>query len=298
MARIKTLCAVIAVSAAASSCGSYVPDKDLFGTDTRISDSHSAIFGQSSEGRAEADLVGNIRCEIQNGVYLTSLVKNENRNNTAYLSSSWGTQVTLKLTWDETSSLAPGISFIQPMSSMQSRSIGLGGSVSSHATRVETVTFLFSNAELLKSEIADIDASHTKDLPNCNRGETGTVIDSNLKIADFLVDKATLATLGIASTDAAGSSPFSTFQEDLTFVASFGGNVTPTWKLTRLTANTSGNLLAGTRTATGDVLITLGPLAKDDHGNLLHKLDEPAASQHTAGIGAGSTATQINSQTH
>jgi hypothetical protein len=37
------------------------------------------------------------------------------------------------------------------------------------------------------------------------------------------------------------------------------GNVTPGWKLTRVSLNQSGNLLSATRDRTNDLTITLGP---------------------------------------
>lgn len=302
MVRIAIPCLAVVSTAMMTACGTYVPSKDLMQADTRILDTSKADFGQSSEGRLEADLVGNIRCEIANGIYLASIMKHDQKYNVPYLSASWGTQITLKLTWDETSGLAPGVSFIHPMASMQSTSIGIGASATAHATRVETVTFLYENSDLLQgvNDYLGNPENTAKALPDCSVRETGTMIHSDLKIADFVVDKATVASTGIASTDDPSTPPFSVFQEDLTFVGSFSGNVTPTWKLTRFTSNTTGNLLSGSRTTTGDVLITLGPLAKNmgEPGKFLHSLAEPAASQHTAAYGGGATATQVNSQTH
>jgi hypothetical protein len=196
----------------------------------------------------------------------------------------------------------PGFSFVRPRLASQSTSIGVGGSATAHSTRVETITFLFENAELLndaKTWLSSPENTTGTALRDCAKRETGLQIRSDLKIADFVVDKATLASTGIASTDDPSKAPFSTFQEDLTFVATYSANLTPTWKLTRFTANTSGNFLAATRTTVGDVLITLGRLAQDpDTKAYLHRLSEPAASQHTAGIIGAAVATQTNSQAH
>src|ERR1700742_1980455 len=136
MARTRVFYPLIASTVIVSACGTYVPSKDLMHSDNRISNPSSEEFGQSDEGRAEADLVGNIRCEIENGIYLASEVRHNRQNNVPYLATSWGTQVTLKLTWDEMSGLAPGLSFIHSLSGMQSRAIGIGGAVPAHATRV------------------------------------------------------------------------------------------------------------------------------------------------------------------
>lgn len=279
-----------------TACGTLVPGKHLLSTDTRVNDPTKPDFGQSSEGRAEANIIANIRCEIQNGIYAASQIKHDGKYNVPYLYSTWGTQVTLNLTWEEQSSFTPGISIKRPLSNSQSKAIGVGGSASAHATRKETVTFLFANADLYASARDWLDKSKT--LPDCKGRETGTMIDSDLKIADFIVDKATLASTGISSTNDPSEPPFSTFQEDITFVGAYGFDFTPTWTLTRFSANGDGKLVGAIRTTTGDVLITLGPLAPDpaNPGHYLHKLGELAQAQHIAAIGGGATAGQIKSQ--
>jgi len=294
MARIRVLCAVTTSCIAVSACGTYVPQKTLLQADKLGSDGLTADGIRSREGVLEEHIVANIRCDIQNAIFKTTKI-----SKVEYLNESWGTQVTLKLTWDESSGLGPSVSFITPMSAMQSRSISLGASATAHATRVETITFLYKNSDLLKSYQMDL-ANNQNTVPDCRKLTTGLVIDSDLKIGDFIVDKATLASTGEASTDDPDSPPFTTFQEDLTFVGSFGGNITPTWKLTHLAANSSGNLLSGTRTMTGDVLITLGPLVPDQThpGRYLHQLGDAAAAQHVAGITGGAVASQVNSQSH
>jgi hypothetical protein len=292
---------VILASAALAGCGLYVPNKHLSHADRPYIDKTNQELYQNIEGRAEANIIANIRCEIQNGIYVAAAVRHNGQPNVTYLKDNWGTQVTLKLTWDEQSSLSPGLSFIHPLKSSQTRTIGLGGSASAHATRVETVTFIFSNLDLWNSEVADLNAQapDKRALEDCRKGETGTMIDSDLKIADFIVDKATIASTGIASTEEASNPPFSTFQEDLTFVGAYSANFTPTWKLTRFANNSSRNLVAGTRTVTGDVLITLGPLAPaTGPAPSRRQLAEPAASQHTAAFGGGATASQVLSQGH
>lgn len=298
MSRIYIFSAIVCLMLC--SCGLHVPSKSLLRSDKTFSEPSAQEVGQLEEGRAEANIVGNIRCEIANGLYRASLVRHENKNNVGYLTTLWGTQVTLKLTWDEMSGVAPSLSFIHPRGNMQSVSIGPGGSATAHATRLETVTFLFENADLVKGVNDYLDNPENKErlLPDCTSRETGTMIESDLKIAEFIIDKATIASTGIASTEEASKPPFTTFQEDLTFVGAFSGNLTPTWKLTRFASNTSGSLLSASRTTTGDVLITLGALAKDKDGNLLHSLGEPSASQHTAVITGGAAASQQNSQSH
>jgi hypothetical protein len=260
-------------------CGTSVPLKDPL----RTNDLDAQNF--SREGRVEANLVGNIRCEVQNAIY-----EADKLGSMPYLGTTWGTQVTLKLTWDEMSGLTPNVSFIDPMAMMQSFMVNLGASATAHATRLETITFLFENRGLLA-------VAKTKGRQDCRQRETGIMIESDLRIEEFIYDKATLAASHVATTVDPGSPQFSTFQEDLTFVGTLSGNVTPVWKLTRISANTSGNLASATRTTTGDVLITLGALATDQQGNLLPQLGDAGASQHQAALIGGSVGSQNRSQT-
>ena len=302
MSLFRSSAVILFVPAFLSGCGLYVPNKHLFRSDQRYIDPTNQEMFQNTEGRSEANIIGNLRCEIENGIYVAAAIQHDGKNNTAYLRDSWGTQVTLKLIWDEQSSLSPGLSFIHPLSNSQSRTIGFGGSASAHATRIETVTFLYENKALWDAEakwLRDGVANPKQSMSDCTRRETGTMIDSNLKISEFIVDKATVASTGIASTDEPENAPFSVFQEQLTFVGAYSANFTPTWKLTRLGANTTGNLVAGTRTVTGDVIITLGPLLEtSDRKGYQHKLGDLPAALHNAAVIGGATASSISSQIH
>ena len=56
--------------------------------------------------------------------------------------------------------------------------------------------------------------------------------------------------------------PYSVSTE-LKFVIVSSGNITPTWKLLQVSANTSGTLFAANRTRTHDLIITVGPPSGD-----------------------------------
>jgi hypothetical protein len=289
MVHIGRVCAIGALCAAIAACGTLTPQKEVLHPDTYATvqpdPQDKATYLTSREGILEEHLVANIRCELKNG--LSDAMKVQGAG---YL-QDWGTQITLKLTWDEMSNVSPGISFIQPLASTQSRSLGLGGTASSHSTRLETITFLLKNSALLEDRKLDGENEH------CNALTPNYPVASDLKIADFIVDKTTLAGTGVTSTDneiksqdpqikakglvhKAARPTYTTFQEELTFVAVLSGNLTPTWKLTRFTANSSGNTLSGTRTTTGDILITLGAVNCDANG--VCQLQSGPATQHNA----------------
>jgi hypothetical protein len=174
----------------------------------------------------------------------------------------WGANVTFKIQVQDQSSLNPGVSFTNPFEnhiktfptggnvvSPQSFSFGLGLTGGATATRVETISYTYIFSDLIK-EVED-----------CKKFETGFTIQSDLKIQQFITDKATSVGPGEAATGNGQYPPFSTFQDDITFVVFFGGNATPTWKFVTITASSATPLVSATRTDTDEVIITLGPVA-------------------------------------
>ena len=88
-------------------------------------------------------------------------------------------------------------------------------------------------------------------------------MQGDLKIEEFLYDKATVSANGEASNANPNKPPFSTLSNDLTFVSSFGGSVDPVWKLARFTGNTSPTLFNATRGRTNELLLTMAPINKE-----------------------------------
>ena len=50
---------------------------------------------------------------------------------------------------------------------------------------------------------------------------------------------------------------------EITFVIIYGGNVTPSWKLVRVSANQGSTLFSAQRSKTQDLTISMGPQSKD-----------------------------------
>jgi hypothetical protein len=278
---------LIFVFAGLSGCGLYTPSKDILRSDTPTQE-----YPDSDQGNYENRLVNHITCEIAEGLHQAD------RQEIPWL-DRWGTTVTLTITAEDQGGISPGITTINPLQNAifnfpsggnivaaQSFTFSAGASASANALRTETIQFTLRNHTLKQ-----LGSSVCKRTP-------GVLMDGDLKIRQFINDKSTIASLGNASLGDKHP-PFNTWTEEITFVAAYGGTVTPTWKLARITANTASNLLVAERTVTNDLIITLGPLAEHPPapGHPL-ELTQSAMNQHNARVAATAIAVSIQGQTH
>ena len=259
-------------------------------------------------GIDEQTLINHVKCELIDAIKTTLEIDaanrqrliSENKPDLAGYSidwlRDWGATVTLKLTVDEKSTLAPGITFTKPLENIvyafssggsvtakQSRSVGLGASLSSDATRIETISFYYLFSDYLSPD-KRLDCSDSGD----------SLLKGNLRIVDFLNEKITVGRAPNTVDNKPGKSPFSTFTYQVTFVVTKSGNVTPSWSLARVSANTSGNFLSGQRVNTDDLTITMGPPATDSKGEVGPNQDVRDA--HLAALIGQSVATALQSQ--
>ncbi|MEK9278599.1 MULTISPECIES: hypothetical protein [unclassified Bradyrhizobium] len=265
-----------------SDCGLYVPQKDPL-----VQNDIDPRNGMSRQGKIESNIIANIRCEITRGLY-----RAVNTGNVPWL-AGWGTSISLNLTWEETSNVNPGILYTTPIGGSDVFSAGGGVSGSAHSTRNEAITFTLENRELLREAML---TSHASQGLDCSALEDGVTVSSDLKIDEFIYDKASIAGGHEARTRPILYPQFSTFQETLTFVVSVGGDVTPSWKFIRLSVNPGGPFLSGSRTKTSQVIVTLGPLAKPAGPAGAAQLALQAAVQHDAAVAGNATAAAIRSQ--
>jgi hypothetical protein len=63
----------------------------------------------------------------------------------------------------------------------------------------------------------------------------------------------------VGTPSGAGAKKPDTVTYEIKFVIVSSGNVTPTWKLVKVSANTSGTFFSTGRTRTHDLIITIGP---------------------------------------
>jgi hypothetical protein len=296
--------AAVLLSALLAACGTYTPDKDPF-----TSNAPAGKDGPTAQGQYENDIVIHVTCEIAEGLRLVK------RLGIPRLIDDWGTTVTQSITVEDQTGLAPGITATTPLAnriftfptggnvtSPQSFSWSLGGTASANALRTEMIQYTFRNKDILKNTNPGCLDSNTK----------GVMIDGDLKIREFIYDKAQIWAANNASLVGSGPSanqlnPFNTFTEEITFVAAYGGSFTPTWKLARISANASSNLIVSQRTNTNDLIITLGPVKTKDSkghtidyttGNAPVQLEDYAVNQHQARVQAAAIAVSVTGQSH
>jgi hypothetical protein len=177
-----------------------------------------------------------------------------------------------------------------------------------NALRTETIQYTFKNKDAIKFQ-------------KCENTGAGVLIDGDLKIREFIFDKAQIVAAGNGLFDPKSktktSLPYNAWTEEMTFVASYGGTATPTWKLARVSANASSNLVVTQRTNTNDLIITLGPIdpctlgKTDPDWTALHDkpkctllpntplaLTAAAVNQHNARVSANAIAVSITGQAH
>lgn len=281
MVKLRSLAAVLPLMLLPA-CGLQVPDKDPLSTNDIRADN-----GMSRQGIIESNIIANVRCEVTRGLY------NAVTTGGVPWISEWGTSISLNLTWEESTAANAGLLHTTPIGGADVFSIGGGLSGSARATRNESVTMTLENRELINDAILN---SRRKQGHDCSGLETGVTVSSNLKIDEFIYDKATIAVGGVGQTRSNRYPQFSNFQETLTFVVSVGGSVTPSWKFVRLTVNPAGPTLGVARTNTSQIIITLGPLAKPGRPAGSVELATQAAVQHDAAVWGAATAAAIRGQ--
>jgi hypothetical protein len=321
-----SLALTIVASFGLAGCGLYVPEKNILAPDTLDKDN------LSSGGKYEDMIVIHILCETAVGLKKAYELVEAEEGTPAKLTQlawlkDWGTAISLSITAEDQSGLSPGLTLTTPfnnrlfsfptggnVTSPQSFNFIIGGSASASATRAELIQYTYTNNGLLKVadgllKISNKLSSNPPDYDDaCKTSQTGVLIDSDLKIWEFIYDKAVIASNlnasafvpiqekdGTKLTDGGKKVPifktvgytrhpswplYNTFTENITFTAILGGTVTPTWKLARVSANTSGSFLSATRTNTNQLTITMGPIQTQASATAPAKLVQGAQTQH------------------
>lgn len=271
---------LILILACLAGCGTYVPP---------IAEVWDQPNGKlSASGVIELEIKTKVYCELKDAVKAASgIVYYRDNVPSAALPDDWGVQFTIALQIDETGAINPGALLTTPMSNAvngfpnksivttpQSFGFGFGGTLSSQATRVDKISAYYDVGKLKKSL-----ETYDSCIDQSDKGRGGSLLlESDLGIRSWLYD-AVIANNTYKSTPLSASSDPSFKQDILSYEVKFNiissGNVTPTWKLVRITANNGTSpLLSVNRTRSHDLLITFGPSQKPTSG----KGREPSAS--------------------
>jgi hypothetical protein len=282
--RVSTFAAALTLSAtvALSGCGTYVPDLQEF-------------YQSKTEARLRVYyLVEHIECEVITSVQSVLLDdedqaaerKAHGQPEVEVLEwlKKWAAQITLTLSVEEKTSLNPSLTLNRyfptipvfsdyktpnPVNVQRIFNLGLAAAFSTDATRKETLSLYLDFKNITAPDKLKLarEQRDTGQQPNCNPTD-GVFIDGDLKFKDWLYDATLPAAVqggiignyskALAAEEAASKKDV--LSHEVTFVIIYGGNVTPTWKLVDVAANT-GSLpfLAAQRTNTQDAIITLGP---------------------------------------
>jgi len=195
-----------------------------------------------------------------------------------FLPQEWIAQVSLSLQVDESTSLNPGVALntIQPnavtnfpgagsVTTPQSFSLGLGATASATATRIDKFNPSYTIASLMirpGKESVCRDENDPFERKGIRPAKSSPLVLSDLRIREWL-DNAMFVNWAINSTSrapASGQIKPDTISLETKFVIVSSGNITPTWKLVRVSANTGNSpLFALNRTRTHDLIVTIGP---------------------------------------
>jgi hypothetical protein len=252
-----------------SGCGTYVPDiQEFWGTPHDASIKVNKIAGQ-------------VTCELHKAVQQVFYDNATRSGSYATYESSpghpapkyqslawfdkWVVQVNLKLTIMEDTNLTPGVSLttLYPnavttfpgaaaVSTPQQYSTGLGATFTDTATRIDQLNMFFSVREL-KSGKSALALSCIPPPSNAD-----FFVQSDLKLYDWL-SAALLPQYSDIVDYGANTSTQNTIIHDIKFEIVTDGSVNPMWKLVRVTANTSTNLISLGRDRTQELTITFSP---------------------------------------
>jgi hypothetical protein len=228
----------------------------------------------SADGQAlVTEIVHNVTCDVADGLYKIHAEGKENPGGNFL--ATWGVQITLTLTIDEKSALAPGLKFTPP----EPFSLGFGENLSTDATRIDKLSYFYT--------VKDLTAAG-----KCTQRSQGKfLLSSDLKLGQWLHDATALQSL--SETKFPSDDPMSkdVISHEVKFDIVSSGSVTPMWMLHRVTVNGgSGNTLSASRDRTHDLLITLGPAQPvsppgeggDGKAKQMFKPSEAAANAHLA----------------
>lgn len=262
-----------------SSCGFRTPDL------------HSPLETKQDVQISINHIVNRVKCELIQGIIKTLDDDKKIASQNGFAPKltwleKWSAKVTLTLIAEENTSFNPGFSvFNNNHSSVQRFSngsvvttpraltLGLGGGFSSNATRTNKLDFFFAFEDFINSDDTNKDYS----IP-CE--QFGSFLESDLKLGEW-IEEATFANYTDSiKTPKKFTFPQSVISHQVNFVVRASGNLSPGFRLARVTFNQGSIPFFQTlRNKTNDILITLGPTAAAEAVPIKPKTTQAQPSQ-------------------
>ncbi|WP_187387887.1 hypothetical protein [Bradyrhizobium sp.] len=269
----------------------------------------------SATAQIEFEIKKRIYCELKSAVYTAnhfsvtesdSVTGKKTVKMQSLIPLDWSAQVALSLQVDESVALNPGLTFnqllqnattvfgVQTITTPQSFTLGLGATASSTATRIDKFNPEYSVAFLSqKPTSADYicDPARPENDPFRRLGWEPASSSPFLMQSDLGIEKWLLGAMfvnALLPSDVlpkkGGANKVDSVSYEIKFVIVTNGNITPTWRLVRISANSGGATFLGSgRTRTHDLIITIGP--KTNETNNAH-----LASQIGSAVGSANRA--------
>src|SRR5690606_23255942 len=123
----------------------------------------------------------------------------------------------------------------------------------------------------------------------------GMSSDDNLRIADFIRSKVHLSRVSDVLERKPGASPFTVITYQVAFVVTTSAYATPGFKLVAVTLSPTGTMFNGQRVRTNELVLTMGPVKKDERGTVVGPSD-PVRDAALAEMIGRAVATAIQGQ--
>lgn len=236
----RAITACLAMSLLLGGCGTAVPlieGKDNYAT---------ARFAKS--------IAANVHCQLRRAVWQAY-----DEHGPEWF-KDWAAKVVLDLTVTENTAVSPSTLITQPLSPAPNVfNLGLGGGLSSTATRELKFGWFLSFPELIRDEQKRRNFYGPDKVPPCEVSGPEPVY-GDLRIQESLNSGVLVASInGLSSPVYKIGGPLDLIEHNVTFEVEITGNVNPSVVLTQVTFNNGGPILSGRRDRKDNLIITMGP---------------------------------------
>jgi hypothetical protein len=287
------LLTILLVSYGLACCGTKVPDiKEVWDRD--IPEDKSTNRPKiPAAAQIEFAIKRQVYCDLKDAVRTAQNIpvqRGPNIKQKGLIPENWGAQVSLTLQVDGVSELNPGVTAINPLRGAEVFNLNLGGTLSSTATRTDKFDPYWTIAHLMLADTPRSVCSEGNEDPfgayGVRTAKSSPLIRSDLGIKDWLVG-AMAVNLALNPPGNEGIEAEHKKDDAVTYEIKFvivsSGEVTPIWKLLRVTANNRVPFFKTGRTRSHDLIITIGPqTSQTDNTHLASQIGNAVSNANQA----------------